>query len=165
MNSAKIYLSTTEKVSKIDLDARWFRWKLIIDRRRVSTRSPWPRIPRNGGWDPRRNGERTGENARFHSHWLAKMRVRGSHVRWNVYVMGEERKWSVYVCTPAEWGCTCDLHGFSSHVRLNKHTGCSKIGGFEQEKIFQKWIEKKRFFFLVFLWGSGFKKVKIENSG
>lgn len=75
-----------------------------------------------GGWDPRRNGERTGENARFHSHWLAKMRVRGSHVRWNVYVMGEERKWSVYVCTPAECGCTCDLHGFSSHMRLNKLT-------------------------------------------
>lgn len=74
------------------LDA--FRWKLIIDRRRASTRrspQPWPRIPRNGGgWDPRRNGERTGENARFHSHWLAKMRVRGSHVRWNVYGRGAQ---------------------------------------------------------------------------
>lgn len=143
------------------LDA--FRWKLIIDRRRASTRrspQPWPRIPRNGGgWDPRRNGERTGENARFHSHWLAKMRVRGSHVRWNVYVMGEERKWSVYVCTPAEWGCTCDLHGFSSHVRLNKLTGCSKIGGFGQEKDFSKANREKKIFLLVFLWDSGFKKI------
>lgn len=64
---------------------------------------------------------------------------------------GEERKWSVYVCTPAEWGCTCDLHGFSSHVRLNKLTGCSKIGGFGQKKDFSKANREKKIFLLVFL--------------
>lgn len=159
MNSVKIYLWTTRgKVSKIDLNARW---KLIIDRRRASTRSPqtWSRIPRNG-W---RVGPATKRRKNRGKRSISQSLARENASTGQSCALERVRDGrGAQVVGLRVHSCRMRMHlrlarFFFTHAVEQTHSGCSKIGGFEQEKIFRVKVNReKKDFFLIPLWDSRF---------